>query len=49
MTGPWIVSEATGRFAGFGGAGTWSVSLSFPPLPASGTMTVTLVGHLGNH
>jgi hypothetical protein len=49
MTGPWIVSEATDRFAEFAGTGTWSVSLSIPPPPALRTMTVMLVGHLGKH
>ena len=43
--GTWTVTEATGRFAGYTGAGTytwrWTPS-SFP-----GTASLTLVGHLG--
>lgn len=47
MSGDWVVGEASGRFAGYTGAGTWSVNPIFGPPPALGTMTVTLVGHLG--
>jgi hypothetical protein len=49
MTGTWVVTEATGRFAGYTGAGTWSISPAtfVPPPQPFGTTTVTLVGHLG--
>jgi hypothetical protein len=48
MAGTWAVTEATGRFAGYTGAGTWIISrVSGPPPPPFGTTTVTLLGHLG--
>jgi hypothetical protein len=48
MTGTWVVAEGTGRFASYTGAGTWIISrVSGPPPPPFGTVTLTLVGHLG--
>jgi hypothetical protein len=44
-TGTWSVTEATGRFAGYTGAGTYTWTATFAPFP--GTATLRLVGHLG--
>ena len=44
-TGTWTVTEATGRFAGYTGAGTYRWTATFAPFP--GTATLALVGHLG--
>ena len=47
MTGPWAVDEASGRFAGYAGTGTWSISApTGPPPEPHGTVTVTLTGHI---
>jgi hypothetical protein len=43
-TGTWTVTEATGRFAGYTGAGTYTWTWVSSPFP--GTATLKLVGHL---
>ena len=43
-TGTWTVTEATGRFAGYTGAGTYTWTWVSSPFP--GTATLKLAGHL---
>ncbi|MDQ3821891.1 MAG: hypothetical protein M3321_01455 [Actinomycetota bacterium] len=45
-TGTWTVTEATGRFEGYTGAGTYTWSWSVTP-PPFGTASLSLVGYLG--
>jgi len=44
-TGTWTVTEGTGRFAGYTGAGTYTWRWVQTPLPF-GTATLALVGHI---
>ena len=44
--GTWVVTEATGRFAGYTGTGTYRWTWISSPFP--GTARLSLVGHLEN-
>ncbi len=46
-TGTWTVTEATGRFAGYTGAGTYTWRWTAEPAPF-GTASLSLAGHLEN-
>jgi hypothetical protein len=45
-TGTWTVTESTGRFEGYTGAGTYTWRWTTTPFPF-GAATLTLMGHLG--